>query len=65
VFREVAQQHASYFSGMTPAELADAIRQWLAQHTAGTVPASAGMLWSTWQQHAARLLQVIEGDKHD
>jgi glycosyltransferase involved in cell wall biosynthesis len=60
VFREVAQAHASYFSGMSPAELADAIRNWLARHQAGTAPASSAMHWITWQENAAQLLKLLD-----
>jgi glycosyltransferase involved in cell wall biosynthesis len=60
VFREVAAEHASYFSGMSAAELADAIRHWLTQHAAGATPASAAMPWLTWRDHAAGLLRLLD-----
>lgn len=60
VFREVAQQHAAYFSGMQGADLAQAVRGWLAQHAQGTQPASSGMPWQTWRDNAQGLLALLQ-----
>ncbi|MFT4197636.1 MAG: glycosyltransferase family 1 protein [Pseudoxanthomonas sp.] len=60
VFREIAGDHASYFSGWTGRELADAIAGWFARRDGGEVVVSAGMPWLTWAQSARRLLQVID-----
>jgi glycosyltransferase involved in cell wall biosynthesis len=59
VFREVAQDHAFYFDGMSPAALATAVREWLLLHDTGKVPSSGGMAWLSWEQSADQLLQVI------
>lgn len=56
VFREVAGEHAYYFSGDDPLALADAIRQWLVLRQAKQHPGSAGMSWLTWQQSAEMLM---------
>jgi glycosyltransferase involved in cell wall biosynthesis len=61
VFREVAGQHASYFDGLEPAALADAVQDWLARHTRGETPDPAGMRWLTWEQHVQLLLQLLQG----
>ncbi|UOD31186.1 glycosyltransferase [Massilia violaceinigra] len=61
VFREVAGTHAAYFSGMHGTELAQALRTWLAQRSAGTEPDSAGMPWITWRDNAGQLLAVLDG----
>ncbi|MFS2137708.1 glycosyltransferase [Duganella sp. Dugasp56] len=59
VFREVAQQHAHYFSGMDGAALAAALRDWLDLQRAGRAPASTGMRWMSWEQNAAALLALL------
>jgi glycosyltransferase involved in cell wall biosynthesis len=61
VFREVAQQHAAYFSGLEPAALAGAVRAWLERHAQDGNPASSGMPWMTWRDNVAALLQVLAG----
>jgi glycosyltransferase involved in cell wall biosynthesis len=52
VFREVAGDHAYYFDGLAPADLARAIEDWLALQRAGKAPASTGMPWLTWDRSA-------------
>lgn len=59
VFREVAEQHAHYFSGMAGADLALAIREWLALDAAGTAPASSAMRSMSWKENADSLLQLL------
>ncbi|CUI05364.1 glycosyltransferase [Massilia antarctica] len=65
VFREVAGEHAAYFSGMDGADLAAALREWLEQHGTGTAPASSGMPWITWRENAAQLLDVLAGRRQE
>jgi len=59
VFREVAGEHAFYFSGPAPDDLATAVRTWLALWERGAAPKSDGMPWLTWEQSTAQLLDVI------
>lgn len=59
VFREVAGEHAFYFSGMAPSSLAAAIQQWLGLHAQGTAPQSTHMPRLTWQQSTTQLLDVL------
>lgn len=59
VFREVAQEHALYFSGLEPQDLADAVKQWLALNAAGKAPQSDGMPWLTWEQSARDLVRAM------
>jgi glycosyltransferase involved in cell wall biosynthesis len=61
VFREVAGDHAYYFSGLTADDLAAAISAWLDLWERGLAPASTGMPWLTWAESAGRLLDVIRG----
>jgi glycosyltransferase involved in cell wall biosynthesis len=59
VFREVAGEHAHYFSGMDGAALAGAVHDWLALHAEGRAPRPEGMTWMTWQQQAHALLALL------
>ncbi|MGJ7914359.1 glycosyltransferase [Massilia sp. LXY-6] len=64
VFREVAGEHAFYFDGTKPEDLAAAIERWLALHAAGKAPPSSGMPWLTWQQSAGQLMDAVVHDRH-
>jgi glycosyltransferase involved in cell wall biosynthesis len=64
VFREVAGEHAFYFDGTGPEDLASAIERWLALHAAGAAPASDCMPWLTWQQSARQLMDVVIHGRH-
>jgi glycosyltransferase involved in cell wall biosynthesis len=59
VFREVAGDHAYYFSGMDGTALAGAVRAWLALHAEGSHPTSGGMSWMTWKEQARALLSLL------
>ena len=59
VFREVAGAHAHYFSGMDGADLAGAVRDWLALHADGRHPRPQGMAWMTWHDQARALLALL------
>lgn len=62
VFREVAGEHAHYFSASNPTELADAIRAWLALQARGEAPPSTGMPFLTWEQSARNLAErLVQG----
>lgn len=59
VFREVAGEHAEYFTAKTSEQLASAISDWLAKYKNGTAALSENMRWLTWQQSAQQLLSKI------
>jgi len=59
VFREVAREHAFYFEGVAPDQLAAATQHWLKLYNNGTHPLSDAMPWQTWKQSAAKLLSNI------
>ena len=59
VFREVAGEHAAYFDGTAPQDLAHAIEHWLALHASGQHPRSDAMPWLTWAQSTQQLLQHV------
>jgi glycosyltransferase involved in cell wall biosynthesis len=61
VFREVAGEHAYYFEGLAPADLARAITDWLALWREEQAPTSTGMPWLTWEQSARQLVDVVVG----
>jgi glycosyltransferase involved in cell wall biosynthesis len=60
VFREVAGDHAAYFSGPTPEELADAVAKWLDLYSQEQHPGSENMPWLTWCNSCDRLRKVLE-----
>lgn len=59
VFREVAGEHAVYFSGLDSFFLANAVGEWLALNTKSLAPQSVGMPCLTWRQSAEQLLSRI------
>jgi glycosyltransferase involved in cell wall biosynthesis len=61
VFREVAGDHAYYFSGTSDKELADAIQAWLALYRTARMPSSEKIKWSTWADSARQLVDVVIG----
>lgn len=63
VFREVAGEHASYFTGLNAESLAAAIHDWLEAWQRRTVPASRGMPWFTWAESARQLIDVVLADR--
>ena len=60
VFREVAGDCATYFSG-GPDALAIAVNNWLVANRAGRTPGIDGMTWLTWEQSAEQLKAVVFG----
>ena len=65
VFREVAREHASYFSGLAPADLARAINAWLALDADGQAPTSRNIESSTWERNSRELVLVLSAGKDD
>ncbi|HOK58255.1 MAG TPA: glycosyltransferase [Methanothrix sp.] len=59
VFREVAGEHALYFKGDEPSDLASAVKEWLFLYREGRYPRSEGMRWLTWKESTEMLLQLI------
>lgn len=60
VFREVAQEHASYFDGMAADDLAVAVKSWLDARKSGAAVPSSGMPWLTWRQNVDALLAILQ-----
>jgi len=63
VFREVAGDHAAWFDGSEPADLARAVESWLAADKHGTNPRSDDMPWITWAESAQRMALTLLGSK--
>jgi len=63
VFREVAAEHAFYFKGLEPEQLAIVIQHWLTLYANETHTLSNSMPWQTWKQSAEKLLLTILQDK--
>lgn len=59
VFREVAGEHALYFSGEDSAVLAESLSDWLHALAAGTSPRPEGIRWQTWEQSTEQLLDLM------
>ena len=59
VFREVAGEGASYFSGFEAEDLADAIDDWCARARAGAIR-EAKIPWLTWEQSARMLVAALD-----
>lgn len=61
VFREVMGDYPSYFTATTPAELADAIANWLTNRPAPGKP----QRWPGWQESAAALALAVQATGHE
>jgi glycosyltransferase involved in cell wall biosynthesis len=59
VFREVAGEHAFYFSAATSDELAQSITDWLALYRTKEHPRSDQMSWLTWKDSAWQLSRIL------
>ena len=59
VFREIAGEHAYYFTGYDAGDLGAALRAWLELDALGLAPQSTGMQWKTWQEATAQLVDVV------
>lgn len=59
VFREIAGDHATYFEGLGPADLAEAVRNWLNLYHEDRYPRSEDMPWIGWKESAAQLMAAI------
>lgn len=61
VFREVAGEHAVYFSGSDSASLAVAIHGWLDARRQDVIPASSQLRWLSWGGSARQLAALVLG----
>jgi glycosyltransferase involved in cell wall biosynthesis len=61
VFREVAGDHAYYFEGHEPMDLAEAITQWFKLSKSNQAPQSGNISWLTWEESTKLLLDITLG----
>ena len=59
VFREVAGEHAYYFNGLNPEDLADAVKKWVKIYEAGDHPKSKNIKVLTWKESASNLVSAL------
>ena len=59
VFQEVAGDHAFYFKGKEPSDLAKAVQEWLELFKNDRHPKSEGIQCLTWKQSTRQMLDVI------
>ncbi|MBV7583578.1 glycosyltransferase [Pseudomonas sp. PDM33] len=59
VFREVAGDHAHYFSGTSAEHLAGSLTAWLDLNKDGLAPSSEGITHLNWAQSAEQLLDAV------
>lgn len=60
IFREVAGEHACYFSNdSSPVQLADTIKLWLQDLAEGKAPLSGNIPYLSWTESTQQLIQVI------
>ena len=62
VFREVAGEHAFYFTGTTPDALSSALGQWLTLRAQDAVPKSGNLRWIGWTESTRQLMYLVMGD---
>ncbi|NJM10229.1 MAG: glycosyltransferase family 4 protein, partial [Bdellovibrionaceae bacterium] len=62
VFREVAGDHAYYFTAQSSEELAEAVSDWLKLDSTGMAPAPEGITPLTWAQSASALAKFLCDD---
>ena len=65
VFREVAGDHAYYFSGTSPEALANAIRYWMALDSEGEAPSSEDIPRLSWADSAKQLMAAVLNKEDD
>jgi glycosyltransferase involved in cell wall biosynthesis len=63
VFREIAGDHAVWFSGLDATPLAAALRQWLAMEKTGQLPSIKKMPVLSWDDSVTAFLQLLQSDQ--
>jgi glycosyltransferase involved in cell wall biosynthesis len=59
VFREFAGDNATFFSGLSPNELTDALSGWLAAYRRGEILSTSAIHALTWSESAQALLDAV------
>ena len=63
VFREIAGEHAHYFTGYQAVDLSTALQAWLELDALGRAPQSSGMRWNTWKQATTQLTDIVRDER--
>lgn len=59
VFREIAGEHATYFTGVEPQSLAECLKTWIANLKKGNVVSSKGIHPLTWAESTNMLISKL------
>ena len=59
IFRELAGDNATFFSGVSPNELTDTLSGWLAAYRRGEIPSTSAIRALTWTESAQALLDAV------
>ena len=62
VFREVAGDHAFYFSGTNTDNLIEALQRWFSLYAENHAPSSEQIPWLTWAESAQQLMNAVIGE---
>jgi len=65
IFREVAGEHAAYFSANSPLKLAISLKSWIGNLKKGSAPQSSGIPWLTWKESVAGIVHLLTDDRYD
>ncbi|MBV5304519.1 MAG: glycosyltransferase [Chlorobium sp.] len=59
VFREVAGEHATYFSVNSPLKLSRVLKAWIITLKNGSAPQSTGMNWMSWKESSDQIIKLL------
>jgi glycosyltransferase involved in cell wall biosynthesis len=62
IFKEIAQEHATYFSGTTPESLATALEKWLKELKNNTAISSKKIKPLSWNESYKKITQILKSD---
>ncbi|MBK6649319.1 MAG: glycosyltransferase [Betaproteobacteria bacterium] len=60
VFRGSCCRQCFLFEASEPAQMADAVKEWIGLNARNLAPQSSGMSWLTWEESAFMLVQKVE-----
>jgi glycosyltransferase involved in cell wall biosynthesis len=60
IFRELADNHAAFFKGDAPFELAAAVESWLCVYRKQQHASSSDLEWNTWRDSALQLNNILK-----
>ena len=63
VFREIAGEHAHYFTGYKAVDLSKALQAWLELDALGRAPQSTEMRWNTWKEATTQMIDIVRNER--